>query len=51
MIMELDLEEMDTNTTRIRLIHENIPQGVTPQENKAGVKQSLAKLKHYLRTP
>lgn len=48
MIMEIFLEEVENNSTKITITFTNIPIGVNPQDNEAGTEQSLKKLAKYL---
>jgi uncharacterized protein YndB with AHSA1/START domain len=48
MIMEVYLEEVDTDLTKVTIIFKNIPSGINPKDNEDGTGQSLEKLAHYL---
>ncbi len=48
MIMEVLLEENQSNTTKVTIIFKNIPTGVDPQDNETGTAESLEKLAYYI---
>lgn len=50
MIMEVYLEKVDTNSTKVVIIFKNIPSGVNPKDNEDGTEQSLKKLAKYVET-
>lgn len=50
MIMEVYLEKVDTNSTKVIIIFKNIPPGVNPKDNEDGTEQSLKKLAKYVET-
>lgn len=48
MTMEIQLERIDMNTTKVTIISKNIPPGVNPKDNEDGTEHSLQKLEKYL---
>ena len=48
MIMEVLLEEVRTNATKVTILFKNIPTGVDPKDNEDGTEQSLEKLAEYI---
>lgn len=48
MIMEVQLNENDNNSTKVTIIFKNIPIGVDPKDNEDGTEQSLLKLADYI---
>ncbi|WP_316767933.1 SRPBCC domain-containing protein [Pedobacter frigiditerrae] len=48
MIMEVHLEAVDKNSTKVIIIFKNIPIGIDPKDNQDGTEQSLKKLAKYV---
>lgn len=48
MIMEVQLEDSENQSTKVTIIFKNIPTGIDPKDNEEGTKQSLEKLASYL---
>jgi len=48
MTMEVRLETIDKNTTKVTIIFRNIPEGIDPSDNEDGTEQSLEKLADYV---
>jgi len=48
MIMEVLLEEVQPNSTKVTILFKNIPTGVDPKDNEDGTEQSLEKLAKYI---
>jgi hypothetical protein len=48
MMMEVVLESVAANQTKVTLTFTNLPQGISPEDNYEGTKQSLNKLAKYL---
>jgi uncharacterized protein YndB with AHSA1/START domain len=48
MTMEVYLEEVHENSTKVSIIFKNIPPGINPDDNEDGTEQSLEKLAKYL---
>jgi uncharacterized protein YndB with AHSA1/START domain len=48
MIMEVFLDELKQNTTKVTIVFRNIPPGINPKDNETGTQQSLEKLTRYL---
>ncbi|MES2381925.1 MAG: SRPBCC domain-containing protein [Bacteroidota bacterium] len=48
MLMEVFLEEHESNATKVTIVFKNIPTGINPKDNEAGTEQSLEKLAHYV---
>ncbi|MCL6494502.1 MAG: SRPBCC domain-containing protein, partial [Ignavibacterium sp.] len=48
MTMEVLLEEVANNSTKVTIVFKNIPTGIDPKDNETGTEQSLEKLAHYL---
>ena len=48
MIMEVFLEEVGSNATKVTIVFKNIPAGIDPKDNEAGTAQSLEKLTRYV---
>lgn len=50
MMMEVFLEAVEDNSTKVTIVFKNIPTGVDPKDNETGTEQSLEKLAYYLQT-
>lgn len=50
MTMEVQLDKLDTNSTKVIIIFRNIPKGIDPKDNEDGTEQSLDKLAKYVET-
>ena len=50
MTMEVQLEPVESNTTKVTIRFKNIPEGIDPKDNETGTEQSLEKLALYLGT-
>jgi len=48
MIMEVTLEEIETDLTKVTFLYTNIPSGIKPEDNEEGTKSSLEKLALYV---
>jgi len=48
MTMEVLLDKLDTNSTKVTIIFRNIPTGIDPKDNEDGTEQSLQKLAKYV---
>lgn len=48
MTMEVFLEEVENNTTKVTIVFKNIPTGIDPKNNEIGTEQSLEKLARYV---
>lgn len=48
MTMEVFLEEIENNSTKVTIVFKNIPTGIDPQDNETGTEQSLEKLARYV---
>jgi uncharacterized protein YndB with AHSA1/START domain len=48
MVMEVQLTEIDNNTTKVSIAFKNIPTGIDPKDNEDGTEQSLQKLADYI---
>lgn len=48
MIMEVFLDAVENNSTRVTVVFKNIPVGINPKDNEVGTDQSLEKLAHYV---
>lgn len=48
MTMEVFLEEIENNSTKVTIVFKNIPTGIDPQDNETGIEQSLEKLARYV---
>ncbi len=48
MKMEVFLEEIENNSTKVTIVFKNIPTGIDPKDNEAGTEQSLEKLARYV---
>lgn len=48
MIMEIYLDEIETDSTKVTIIFKNIPVGIDPKDNEDGTAQSLKKLTEYI---
>ncbi len=48
MTMEVQLTEIDSNSTKVTIIFKNIPTGVDPKDNEDGTEQSLEKLADWI---
>ena len=46
--MEVLLEVIDKNSTKVTIIFKNIPTGIAPKDNEEGTEQSLEKLANYI---
>lgn len=48
MRMEVFLEVMEDNSTKVTITFKNIPAGIDPKDNETGTEQSLEKLARYM---
>lgn len=48
MTMEVQLDKLDTNSTKVTIIFRNIPTGIDPKDNEDGTEQSLQKLAKFI---
>lgn len=48
MTMDVQLDTLDPNATKVTIIFRNIPMGIDPKDNEDGTEQSLQKLAAYL---
>jgi len=48
MTMEVSLETVENNLTKVTIVFKNIPTGIDPKDNETGTEQSLEKLARYL---
>lgn len=48
MTMDVILETLDNNSTKVTIVFKNIPPGIDPKDNEAGTEQSLDKLAYYV---
>ena len=48
MTMEVSLETVENNSTKVTIVFKNIPTGIDPKDNETGTEQSLEKLARYL---
>lgn len=48
MMMEVYLEKIDPNSTKVTILFKNIPEGINPKDNEDGTAQSLEKLAGYV---
>jgi uncharacterized protein YndB with AHSA1/START domain len=48
MAMEVYLETVGSNSTKVTIVFENIPTGIDPKDNETGTEQSLEKLALYV---
>jgi uncharacterized protein YndB with AHSA1/START domain len=48
MIMEVHLERVKNDSTKVTIIFRNIPTGIDPKDNEDGTEQSLEKLAKYV---
>ena len=48
MIMEVFLEAVEDNSTKVTIIFKNIPIGIDPKDNETGTEESLEKLAQYI---
>ncbi|MCY4780587.1 SRPBCC domain-containing protein [Sphingobacterium sp. UT-1RO-CII-1] len=48
MMMEVLLEEVEHESTKVTVVFKNIPIGIDPKENEIGTDQSLEKLTKYM---
>jgi len=48
MTMEVFLEEIENNSTKVTIVFKNIPTGIDHKDNETGTEQSLEKLARYL---
>lgn len=48
MMMDVLLEEVEHECTKVTVVFKNIPIGIEPKDNKTGTDQSLEKLAHYM---
>ena len=48
MTMEVSLETVENNSTKVTIVFKNIPTGIDHKDNETGTEQSLEKLARYL---
>jgi uncharacterized protein YndB with AHSA1/START domain len=48
MTMEVFLETVENNSTKLTIVFKNIPTGIDPKDNETGTEQSLEKLARYV---
>lgn len=48
MTMEVFLEAVANNSTKVTIVFKNIPTGIDPKDNETGTEQSLEKLARYV---
>ena len=48
MTMQVQLDKLDTNSTKVTIIFRNIPTGIDPKDNEDGTEQSLQKLTKFI---
>lgn len=48
MIMEVSLEAIESNSTKVTIVFKNIPAGIDAKDNETGTEQSLEKLARYI---
>jgi len=48
MTMEVFLETVENNSTKVTIVFKNIPTGIDPKDNETGTEQSLEKLSRFL---
>ena len=48
MTMEVFLDEIENNSTKVTIVFKNIPAGINPRDNESGTEQSLEKLARYV---
>lgn len=48
MTMEVFLETVERNSTKVTIVFKNIPTGIDPKDNEKGTEQSLEKLSRFL---
>lgn len=48
MTMQVQLDKLDTNSTKVTIIFRNIPTGIDPKDNEDGTEQSLQKLAKFI---
>src|SRR5690554_1586849 len=48
MTMQVQLDKLDTNSTKVTIIFRNIPTGIDPKDNEDGTEQSLQNLAKFI---
>ena len=48
MTMQVQLDKLDTNSTKVTIIFRNIPTGIDPKDNEYGTEQSLKKQAKFI---